>query len=105
MQTWFYVQLDQKILVKSCKLMTLSFELCVIPVGPLIRAAGIINFHGLQMWLLLKGVYPIIFVSNIFPNFHLIQKCIHNLISNCFKTAAEIVILLEFRLLMEGGSY
>jgi len=28
--------------------------------------------------LLLQGVYPIIFVSNIFPNSHLIQKCIHN---------------------------
>ena len=27
---------------------------------------------------LLKGVHPIIFVLNIFPNLHLIQKCIHN---------------------------
>ena len=26
----------------------------------------------------LKGVHPIIFVSNIFPNSHLIQKRIHN---------------------------
>ena len=25
-----------------------------------------------------KGLHPIIFVSNIFPNSHLIQKCIHN---------------------------
>ena len=30
------------------------------------------------MRILLKGVHPIIFLSNIFPNFHLIQKCIHN---------------------------
>ena len=29
------------------------------------------------IWLL-KGVHPIIFVSNIFPNSHLIQKCIQN---------------------------
>ena len=28
--------------------------------------------------LILKGVHPIIFVWNIFPNLHLIQKCIHN---------------------------
>jgi hypothetical protein len=27
---------------------------------------------------LLKGVHSIIFVSNIFPNSHLIQKCIQN---------------------------
>ena len=28
--------------------------------------------------LKIKGVYPIIFVPNIFPYSHLIQKCIHN---------------------------
>ena len=27
---------------------------------------------------LLKGGYPIIFESNVFPNSHLIQKCIQN---------------------------
>ena len=26
----------------------------------------------------LKGSYPIVFVSNVFHNFHLIQKCIQN---------------------------
>ena len=26
----------------------------------------------------LKGVHPIMFVLNIFPNLHLIQKCIYN---------------------------
>ena len=26
----------------------------------------------------LKGVHPIIFVPNIFPNSHLIQKCMHS---------------------------
>ena len=28
--------------------------------------------------VLLKGVHLIIFVLNMFPNSHLIQKCIHN---------------------------
>jgi hypothetical protein len=32
---------------------------------------------------LLKGVHPIIFVSNIFPNSHLIQKCIQNQQVDC----------------------
>ena len=27
---------------------------------------------------IIKGVHPLIFVLNIFPNSHLIQKCIHN---------------------------
>ena len=40
--------------MEACKLMTLSFELCVIAVAPLIRPAGITNNHGLQMWLLLE---------------------------------------------------
>ena len=31
----------------------------------------------IKIWVL-KGGYPIIFASNVFPNSHLIQKCIQN---------------------------
>ena len=31
-----------------------------------------------KILLFIKWLHPIIFVSNIFPNSHLIQKCIHN---------------------------
>jgi hypothetical protein len=48
----------------------------------------------------LKGVYPIIFVSIIFPSSHLIQKYIYILetvlkLYSCFKPAAEILYISE----------
>ena len=42
------------------------------------RPQNVNNFIRIKKCYLLKELHPIIFVSNIFPNSHLIQKCIHN---------------------------
>ena len=46
----------------------------------------------------LKWLHPIIFVSNIFPNSHLIQKCIHNqqlFLNNIFKILGHLKVLVN----------
>ena len=49
------------------------------------------------MRILLKGVHPIIFVMNIFPNLHLIQKCIHQVIHNFFRhQGIKVLLKLQF---------